>query len=199
LARVREELLRKEEPPHHETLVGMVKPLARDDESLETGDSGSVVISAEVNGRKRNVHMTLSGEAHAQAIECYRQRLPLIVTGDPVFERQAWRLVGNVEVGPSIATRTAPKIDKERCAWRGSGGRRRGRGEGRIARRAGAGGGRQDGREHGAADVDDRAGAIQWQGRDRGGLEPAVRFAIAAVNRLACSGWRDSQLKNGSP
>jgi hypothetical protein len=113
LARVREELLREEEPPRRETLVGMVKSLARDDESLESGDSGSVVISAEVNGRRRNVHLTLSGEGHAQAIECYRQRLPLIVTGDLVFERQAWRLVGNIEVGPSIALRTAPKIDQE--------------------------------------------------------------------------------------
>jgi hypothetical protein len=113
LARVREELLRKEEPSHRETLVGMVKSLARDDESLESGDSGSVVISAEVNGRKRNVHLTLSGRDHAQAIECYRQRLPLIVTGDLVFERQAWRLVGPIEVGPSIAMRTAPKMDQE--------------------------------------------------------------------------------------
>jgi hypothetical protein len=113
LARVREELLRKEEPPHRETLVGTVKSLARDDESLDTGDSGSVVISAEVNGRKRNVHLTLSGVAHAQAIECYRRRLPLIVTGDLVFERQAWRLVGNIELGPSIATQTAPNIDTE--------------------------------------------------------------------------------------
>jgi hypothetical protein len=113
LARVREELLREEEPPRRETLVGMVKSLARDDESLESGDSGSVVISAEVNGRRRNVHLTLSGEEHAQAIECYRRRLPLIVTGDLVFERQAWRLVGNIEVGPSIAVRTPPKIDQE--------------------------------------------------------------------------------------
>lgn len=28
---------------------------------------------------------------------------------------------------------------------------------------------------------------------------PLVRFAIAPVNLLACSGWCDSQAKNGSP
>jgi hypothetical protein len=62
--------------------------------------------------------------------------------------------------------------------------------------------GRQDGREHrsvGAADVHDRVGAVERQGRDRGGLNPPVRFAIAAVYLPACSGWCDSQVKNGSP
>jgi hypothetical protein len=104
LARVREQLLRQVEPPHRETLVGMVKSLARDEESLESGDSGSVVISADVHGRRRNVHLTLTGEQHIQAIESYRQQLPLIVTGDLVFERRAWHLVGDVEVGPSIVS-----------------------------------------------------------------------------------------------
>jgi len=30
-------------------------------------------------------------------------------------------------------------------------------------------------------------------------LNPPVRLAIAAVYRPACSGWSDSQLKNGLP
>ncbi|HET9896234.1 MAG TPA: hypothetical protein VFQ44_15000 [Streptosporangiaceae bacterium] len=45
LARVREQLLREEEPSHRETLFGIVKELARGDESLEP-DSGAVVIAA---------------------------------------------------------------------------------------------------------------------------------------------------------
>lgn len=105
LARAREQLLREEEPPHRETLVGMVKSLAWEDESLESDDTGAVMVSAEVNGRKRNVHMVLNGEDHSRAIESYQRRLPLIVTGDLVFERQAWRLVGDIDVDASIVER----------------------------------------------------------------------------------------------
>lgn len=108
LARVRERLLRQEEPPHRETLVGMVKSLAREDDSLEADETGSVVISAEVNGRKRNVHMTMSGADHDRAIEAYQRKLPLIVTGDLVFERRAWRLAGDLDVDASIVERGRP-------------------------------------------------------------------------------------------
>jgi hypothetical protein len=108
LTRVREQLLRQEGPPHRETLIGMVKELARADEGLEFEDAGAVVISAEVTGRKRNVHMILSGEDHGRAIESYQRRLPLIVTGDLVFERRAWRLVGEIEVDSSIVERGRP-------------------------------------------------------------------------------------------
>jgi hypothetical protein len=108
LARVREQLLREEEPPHRETLVGTVMSLAREDESLEADETGSVVISAELNGRKRNVHMTLSGNAHDQAINAYRLKLPLIVSGDVVFERRAWRLTGDIDVDASIVERGMP-------------------------------------------------------------------------------------------
>jgi hypothetical protein len=105
LASVREQLLQQEEPPRRETLLGMVKELAREDEGLESDDAGSVVISADVNGRRRNVHMVLSGEDHSRAIESYQRRLPLIVTGNLVFEQRAWRLVGDVEVDARIVER----------------------------------------------------------------------------------------------
>jgi hypothetical protein len=108
LARVRERLLRQDESPHRETIFGIVMSLAREDDSLEADEAGSVVLSAEVNGRKRNVHMTMSGTDHDRAIEAYRRKLPLIVTGDLVFERRAWRLVGDLEVDASIVERGRP-------------------------------------------------------------------------------------------
>lgn len=108
LTRVRERLLRQEEPPHRETLFGLVMSLAREDDSLEADETGAVVISAEVNGRKRNVHMTLSGADHDRAIEAYQLKLPLIVAGDLVFERRAWRLVGDLEVDASLVERGRP-------------------------------------------------------------------------------------------
>jgi hypothetical protein len=55
LARVREQLLHEAEPPHRETLVGTVISLAREDEGLDGDEAGSVVLSAELNGRKRDV------------------------------------------------------------------------------------------------------------------------------------------------
>jgi hypothetical protein len=108
LAGVRELLLRREEPPRRETLFGIVKELAREEGILESDDVGSAIISAEVNGRRRNVHVTLSGEDHLRAIEAYQRRLPLIVTGDLVFERRAWRLVGEIEVDPRLIGRGRP-------------------------------------------------------------------------------------------
>jgi len=108
LARFRERLLRQEEPPHRETLFGMVISLAREDDSLEADETGSVVLSAEVNGRKRNVHMIMSGADHDRAINAYQRKLPLIVTGDLLFERRVWRLVGDLEVDASIVERGRP-------------------------------------------------------------------------------------------
>ncbi len=105
LGRVHEHLLRAEEPPRRETLVGQVKSLSWDDDNPDEGETGSVIMSAEARGRKRNVHVTLSGEAHEQALQSYWAKLPLIVTGDLVFERRAWRLVGDVEVDASIVIR----------------------------------------------------------------------------------------------
>lgn len=105
LAGIRERLLRREEPLHRETLVGPVMSLARADGELDADEVGSVVISAEVRGRKRNVHMILSDDAHNKAIQSYQLRLPLIVTGDLTFERGAWRLTGDIEVDTSLIRR----------------------------------------------------------------------------------------------
>jgi hypothetical protein len=108
LGRVHERLLRVEEPPHRETLFGHVISLSRDaDEDLET-EASSVVLSAEVNGRYRNVHMVLTGDYHESAIKAYRLKRPLIVTGDLVFERRAWRLTGDIDVDTRLLDRDHP-------------------------------------------------------------------------------------------
>jgi hypothetical protein len=112
LARVRERLLQQEEPPHRQTVFGTVVSLAREDDSRDADETGSVVLSAEVNGRKRNVHMTMSGADHDWAIEAYRRKLPLIVTGNLVFERRAWRLVGDLEVDASFVEHRRREIDE---------------------------------------------------------------------------------------
>lgn len=112
LARVRERLLQQEEPPHRQTVFGTVVSLAREDDSRDADETGSVVLSAEVNGRKRNVHMTMSGADHDLAIEAYRRKLPLIVSGDLVFERRAWRLVGDLEVDASFVEHRRREIDQ---------------------------------------------------------------------------------------
>jgi hypothetical protein len=98
LEHVHERLLRVEEPPHQETIYGHVISLARDDDSELEGEAGSVVISAEVGGRRRNVHMVLTNHDHDLAIKSYQSKRPLIVTGDLAFERRAWRLTGDITV-----------------------------------------------------------------------------------------------------
>lgn len=105
LARVKERLVRQEEPPHRETLVGPVKSLTREEGSQED-ETGVVVILADVHGRTRNVHLTLSGTDHDWAIRAYRRKLPLTVTGDLAYERHAWRMQGDVELDTSFLRHT---------------------------------------------------------------------------------------------
>ncbi|GAA0434111.1 hypothetical protein Acor_08450 [Acrocarpospora corrugata] len=97
LGRVRERLIRQEEPKRRETLIGTVRSLTRE-ENREDEESGTIILHAAVKGRFRNVHMTLGGEDHDWAIVAYREKLPFTVTGDLVYERRAWRLVGDLMV-----------------------------------------------------------------------------------------------------
>jgi hypothetical protein len=80
------------------TLQGQVISLSRDSGGPAEGGSGSAVISAEVDGRKRNVRMELAGSDHDLAIKAYQMKVPLSVTGNLVFERRVWRLTGDLEV-----------------------------------------------------------------------------------------------------
>ncbi|HKW93025.1 MAG TPA: hypothetical protein VJX92_14095 [Methylomirabilota bacterium] len=97
---VRERLVRQEEPPHRETVVGLVSGLQQ--EVFGDDETAEVVLKVEARGRMRNVHVTLAGEDHQWAILAYQRKLPFTVTGDLVFERRAWRLTGDVEVDASF-------------------------------------------------------------------------------------------------
>ncbi|MFE2476426.1 hypothetical protein [Streptomyces sp. NPDC059389] len=102
LPRVRERLVRREEPPRQETLVGLVNGLSRDDASDSDAETASVVVVADVNGRSRKVHMTLSGVDHTWAVVAYQRKLPFTVSGMLSFERRAWRLGGDLVVDSSF-------------------------------------------------------------------------------------------------
>lgn len=102
LPRVREYLAQREEPARREMLVGVVKGLAREDGREIEEDTADIILMTEVGGRQRNVHMTLTGEDHEWAIVAYRSKIPFTVTGDLVYERRSWRLVGDLEVDTSF-------------------------------------------------------------------------------------------------
>ncbi|WP_030478381.1 hypothetical protein [Lentzea albidocapillata] len=102
LPRVRERLVRREEPPHTETIVGQVRSLTREDSSGDDQEETTIVLSAEVRGRTRKIHVPLSGEDYDWAIFAHRSRLPFTVTGNLAFERGAWRLTGPVTVDSSF-------------------------------------------------------------------------------------------------
>ncbi|MDX2544681.1 hypothetical protein ACOT81_20475 [Streptomyces sp. WI04-05B] len=98
LPRVREQLMRREEPVQRETLVGPVKSLARDDSTPSEEETATAIVAAEVNGKTLRVHVPLVGEDHGWAIIAYERQLPFTVTGDLSYERRAWRLTGHIEV-----------------------------------------------------------------------------------------------------
>jgi hypothetical protein len=105
LARIREQLLQQEEPIRRETLVGTVVSLSREEDSFSDDETASVIISAEVSGRTRNVHLLLTGRHHDLAIQAYRLKLPIVITGDLIFTRRTWRLEGNIELDEDTLTR----------------------------------------------------------------------------------------------
>lgn len=101
LAQVKERLVRQEEPPSRETLIGAVRSLSREESSTEDEEVGTIVLHTEVHGRIRNVKLVLTGQAHDWAIQAYRAKIPLTVTGDLSYERRSWRLT-NAEVDSSF-------------------------------------------------------------------------------------------------
>jgi hypothetical protein len=114
LARVREELLQREEPVRRETLTGTVVSLSREEDSFSGDEAASIIISAEVRGRWRNVHLILTGRQHDLAIQAYRLQLPIVITGDLIYARRTWRLEGNVELDEGTLLRQiadAPRAD----------------------------------------------------------------------------------------
>ncbi|MEU7479390.1 hypothetical protein AB0A63_25610 [Lentzea sp. NPDC042327] len=102
LPRVREHLVRREEPPSTETLVGQVRSLTREESSGDDQEETTIVLSAEVRGRTRKIHIPLSGDDYGWAIFTHTNGLPFTVTGNLAFERGAWRLTGPVAVDSSF-------------------------------------------------------------------------------------------------
>ncbi|USX50768.1 hypothetical protein [Lentzea sp. HUAS12] len=102
LPRVRERLVRREEPPRTETVVGQVRSLTREEPGGDEQEETTIVLSAEVRGRTRKIHVLLGGEDYDWAIFAHRSKLPFTVTGNLAFERGAWRMTGPVTVDSSF-------------------------------------------------------------------------------------------------
>ncbi|MFI6168012.1 hypothetical protein ACIBCN_14620 [Nocardia sp. NPDC051052] len=105
LPRVRERLVRREEPPRYVTLLGTVRTLNRDDSGDEDQEASSIVLSTHVDGRPRKVHVPLTGEDYASAIRAHQSKQPIVVSGDLIFERGVWRLTGTINVDPNFLDR----------------------------------------------------------------------------------------------
>ncbi|MGN5634281.1 hypothetical protein [Streptomyces sp. AC154] len=99
---IRERLIQRDEPVRRETLVGLVKSLARDDSTPSSDEAAIVTVAADVNGRALRVQVPLAGDDHGWAIMSYRRQLPFTVTGDLSYERRAWRLTGDIVVDSSF-------------------------------------------------------------------------------------------------
>lgn len=102
LACLRERLVRREEPPRRETLIGLVRSLSREDGSAEEPDSATITLIADVRGKSRSILVPLTGVDHEWAIHAYTRRIPLTVTGDLVRERRTWRLKGDIILDSSF-------------------------------------------------------------------------------------------------
>lgn len=105
LPRVRERLVRREEPPRYVTLLGTVRTLNRDDSGDDDQEASSIVLSTHVDGRPRKVHVPLAGEEYAWAIRAHQSKQPIVVSGDLIFERGVWRLTGTINVDPNFVDR----------------------------------------------------------------------------------------------
>ncbi|GGN29312.1 hypothetical protein GCM10011609_86220 [Lentzea pudingi] len=92
LSHVRERLVRREEPPRRETLIGSVRSLTREDVAPDEPESATIVLVADVRGKTRAVNVTVTGKDHDWAIMAYRSKLPFTVTGDLAREGRGWRL-----------------------------------------------------------------------------------------------------------
>jgi hypothetical protein len=116
LPRVRERLVRQEEPVRRQTLVGLVKSLTREDSTPADEEAATVVVAAEVSGKALRIHVPLVGDDHGWAIMAYQRQLPFTVTGDLIYERRAWRLTGAIEVDSSflrhLSGSSTPEVDE---------------------------------------------------------------------------------------
>jgi hypothetical protein len=96
LPRVTEQLQVRQQPVQV-TLMGQVTALSRNLADEEVAESGEVTVFGEVEGHARKVLVILEGEAHEYAIRAYRDRFPIVVSGE-IVKRRSWHLEGHVEM-----------------------------------------------------------------------------------------------------
>jgi hypothetical protein len=102
LARMREQLARREDPPTHTTVVGPVKSLTREG-SEPDAEQGTVVVVADIAGKGiRNVHVGLAGANYDWVIQAHRAKLPIMVTGDLTYTNRKWRPLGDITMDVSF-------------------------------------------------------------------------------------------------
>ncbi|MCP2274486.1 hypothetical protein APR09_000033 [Nocardia amikacinitolerans] len=106
LPRVRERLVRSEEPPRYESLLGIVRTLNRDDLG-DGGEEATSIVLSHVDGRSRKVHVPLAGTDYEWAIAAHQSKRPLVVSGNLSFERGAWRLTGDITVDRRLSERSS--------------------------------------------------------------------------------------------
>jgi hypothetical protein len=80
------------------TITGPVTSLARENAGPNSGD---IVVFADTGYGVHNIHVALSGENHDWAIQAYRARIPMSLSGVLVHERGKWRLIGEIELDTS--------------------------------------------------------------------------------------------------
>ncbi|NRG40125.1 hypothetical protein HRK28_04235 [Rathayibacter sp. VKM Ac-2835] len=90
------------ESPQKVTLTGPVVELKRSDDGDPDGDSGEIVVRADVEGSWRRVSVALLGSDHDVAIVAYRQKLPFTVSGVLDKVGRSWRLTDQIEVDRSF-------------------------------------------------------------------------------------------------
>lgn len=96
LSDVEDRLVRSIEPVK-ETIMGQVQSLERAEPGEDEGDNGVAVISADVRGQLRRVHVPLSGSDYEWAIVAHHQRLVYTVTGTLKKDGRKWVLSGDVQ------------------------------------------------------------------------------------------------------
>jgi hypothetical protein len=96
LSDVEERLIRIVEPVT-ETIMGQVQSLERAEPGEDDGDNGIAVISADVRGQLRRVHVPLSGSDYDWAIVAHHQKLVYSVTGTLRKDGRKWVLSGDVK------------------------------------------------------------------------------------------------------
>lgn len=95
LSEVEERLIRIIEPVT-ETIMGQVQSLERAEPGEDEGDNGIAVISADVRGQLRRIHVPLSGSDYDWAIVAHHQKLVYSVTGTLKKDGRKWVLSGDV-------------------------------------------------------------------------------------------------------